>query len=433
MKLTKSLKEKGERLLRKFPNAIEYLGKGEFSVASETGAGRYRVNDMIDRWTCECRFFREEEEICKHIAAVLVRQEHLIDEVQVAEDTIQSVSCTQDWETYDLAQKAELKLFDPLLRDLVANIADPRQTRATGRPRTEFSTDLFCTIRKVASMYSCRRSYGFLERATENEMINFVPNYSISSRLLVRKDVTPILKDLVSFSSLPLAALEDRATVAIDSSGFRTTAYGFYCQEKHGPTRKNIWLKSSILVGCETHGVFRASVTQNNIADVNLFPELLTDALHAGFDIGTAVADKGYLSRLNFNVGSNLGVDVIIPFKSDSIPMAKGSPGWKKMYYLFTLNRDEFDRRYHVRSNVESVFAAIKTKFGETIKSKNPTAQVNEAYCKIIAYNISVVIHEIFKRGISFPYPPDTDTVTSGAHSPYLVRCIGEDNSGSEL
>lgn len=40
-------------------------------------------------------------------------------------------------------------------------------------------------------------------------------------------------------------------------------------------------------------------------------------------------------------------------------------------------------------------------RFGETLKSKNFTAQVNELLAKIIAYNLTVVIHEMFEHGIT--------------------------------
>ena len=36
-----------------------------------------------------------------------------------------------------------------------------------------------------------------------------------------------------------------------------------------------------------------------------------------------------------------------------------------------------------------------KKKFGESVKSKNRVAQENELLCKIIAYNITVLIHEM--------------------------------------
>jgi hypothetical protein len=60
---------------------------------------------------------------------------------------------------------------------------------------------------------------------------------------------------------------------------------------------------------------------------------------------------------------------------------------------------DDFMEHYHKRSNIEATNAAIKRKFGETLKSKNPTAQVNELLAKIIAYNLTVVIHEMYETG----------------------------------
>lgn len=54
----------------------------------------------------------------------------------------------------------------------------------------------------------------------------------------------------------------------------------------------------------------------------------------------------------------------------------------------------------HKRRNIEATNAAIKRKFGETLKSKNPVAQVNELLAKIVAYNLTVVIHEMHENGI---------------------------------
>ena len=82
---------------------------------------------------------------------------------------------------------------------------------------------------------------------------------------------------------------------------------------------------------------------------------------------------------------------------------------WKKAYHFFQLHREEFDEYYHKRSNVESTIGAIKQKFGETLKSKNRVAQENELLCKILAYNITVLIHEMFESGIT----PDFLTLKS--------------------
>jgi len=65
------------------------------------------------------------------------------------------------------------------------------------------------------------------------------------------------------------------------------------------------------------------------------------------------------------------------------------------------LKQEKFLQYYHKRSNVESTFAAIKKKFGETLKSKNKVAQENELLCKFIAYNLTVVIREMHELGIN--------------------------------
>ena len=56
---------------------------------------------------------------------------------------------------------------------------------------------------------------------------------------------------------------------------------------------------------------------------------------------------------------------------------------------------------YHKRSIIKSTNAAVKRKFGETQKSKNPTPQVNELLANILACNLTVVIHEMYENGIN--------------------------------
>ena len=71
------------------------------------------------------------------------------------------------------------------------------------------------------------------------------------------------------------------------------------------------------------------------------------------------------------------------------------------MYHYFQLNRDDLMDHYHKRSNIEATNSIIKCKFGETLKSKNSTFQLNELWAKIVAYNLIVVIHEMYKNGIN--------------------------------
>ena len=65
------------------------------------------------------------------------------------------------------------------------------------------------------------------------------------------------------------------------------------------------------------------------------------------------------------------------------------------MYYYFMYNRLDFMEHYHMRSNIESAFSMIKGKFGDAVRSKCDTGQVNEALCKVLCHNICVLIHAI--------------------------------------
>jgi transposase len=203
---------------------------------------------------------------------------------------------------------------------------------------------------------------------------------------------------LLRASARPLAGIE--TTFAIDSTGFRTTSFGAYLTEKHGAKRQNIWLKAHLCAGVKTHIISDAIVTDANGADAPQLPALV-QATSEGFIMSEVSADKAYSSRANHEAIVAAGAMPYIPFKSNATGRSHGgSLLWTKAFHLFQANRDEFDAHYHKRSNVESANSAIKRKFGETLKSKNRVAQENELLCKLIAYNLTVVIHEMHENGI---------------------------------
>jgi hypothetical protein len=43
----------------------------------------------------------------------------------------------------------------------------------------------------------------------------------------------------------------------------------------------------------------------------------------------------------------------------------------------------------------------IKSNFGERLKSKTETAQVNEALCKVLCHNLCVVIQSMYELNIT--------------------------------
>lgn len=70
-------------------------------------------------------------------------------------------------------------------------------------------------------------------------------------------------------------------------------------------------------------------------------------------------------------------------------------------YGYFMFHHEEFLQHYHKRSNVETVFSMIKSKFGDALRSKSDTAQENEALCKVLCHNIYCLIQAIYELNIA--------------------------------
>jgi len=210
--------------------------------------------------------------------------------------------------------------------------------------------------------------------------------------------MTPILHELVTLSALPVAGIE--VDFSVDSTGFRTNTFSAYCEDKYGKTKEHHWVKAHLCAGVKTNIVAAVAITDGNGADSPQFGPLVKKTA-TGFTINEVSADMAYSSRNNLDIVGSIGAASYVPFRKNATGRAGGSALWKKMYHYFQLNRDDFMEHYHKRSNIEATNAAIKRKFGETLKSKNPTAQVNELLAKIIAYNLTVVIHEMYENGIN--------------------------------
>jgi Transposase DDE domain. len=307
----------------------------------------------------------------------------------------QNISPPGKWTCYNNSQINEIELFEEFLYDLVNTVEN--EENGFGRPKTPIQDLLYCSIQKTYNQLSLRREQTVLRRAAQNNKISCVPGINGVSAFLNRPEVTPVLRELLRLSASPMASIEEN--FAVDSSGFRTTTYSEWCKEKHRTGKKNEWLKAHISTGVITNIVADMVVTGGHSADTIEFIPLMEGTLET-FDVKRVTGDKGYLSRKNYDMGKIHGFEVFIPFKSNVTGKQRGSKAWFDAFYFFKNHEDEFMKIYHERSNVEATFGAIKKKMGDSLKSKNRTAQINELYCKIIAYNITMVIRGMYLNGI---------------------------------
>lgn len=78
------------------------------------------------------------------------------------------------------------------------------------------------------------------------------------------------------------------------------------------------------------------------------------------------------------------------------------------MFHYFNLHREEFLTHYHKRSNVETTFSMIKSKFGQRLRGKSLTAQINEALCKVLCHNLCVLIQAIHELNVQVSFGAET-------------------------
>jgi len=309
-----------------------------------------------------------------------------------------TASYAQNWGAYSRAQCREKELFTELLADLCRKVEEPEQK--IGRPRHRLSEMLFCSAFKVYSLFSGRRFTSDMKSARERGHISKVPHYNSVFNYLRKKELTPLLDGLITESSLPLASIE--SDFAADTSGFATSTYGRWYDHKYSGegkyTRHRQWVKAHLMVGVKTNIVTAARLTKGTRYDSPEFPSLVDDTAR-NFAVREVSADKGYSSKANLECVRDVGGVPYIPFHKNVSGKPRGSLYWADMFRYFKANKEEFMRHYHKRSNVETVFAMIKGKFGPHVRSRDRTAQFNEVLCKILCHNICVLIQEMHEMG----------------------------------
>ena len=369
-------------------------------VPSQSGHGKYTVCPDPENPFCSCPDHEETGGKCKHLYAV----EFTMTRDKTPDGTVvetRSITFTekkvyrQDWPAYNLAQIEEKRRFVTMLQDLCRGLADPPQTGA-GRRRTPMADMIFASVFKVYSTVSSRRFGTELAEAHEKGLVSKKIHPVMIGSFLESELLTPVLHQLIAASARPLRAIESE--FAVDSSGFSTSRFVRWFDEKYGCQRSGReWVKCHLACGVKTHIVTAVCILDKNAADSPQFGPLVR-ATAENFNVGEVSADKAYLSAENMEAVADCGGTPFIAFKENSTGGMGGL--FEKMFHFYSMNRDEYMARYHKRSNVESVFSMVKAKFGDHVRSKVDVAMTNEVLCKLLCHNICCVIMSQVELGI---------------------------------
>jgi len=223
------------------------------------------------------------------------------------------------------------------------------------------------------------------------------------NRYIASPNLSPIIKSLIEVSATPLRTVESQ--FAADSSGFSTCRFDRWFDHKWGKEKsQRRWLKAHIMCGVKTNIIISVEITPSNVHDSPMLPGLLDNTAER-FNMAEVSPDKAYLSDANLRDIESHGAHPYIPFKSNTA--GKGSPMWGRLHAYSILNEESFNAHYHRRSNVETTFSMVKGKFGDSVRSKSETGQINEILLKILSHNVCVLIQEMHELGITPTFEPE--------------------------
>ena len=317
----------------------------------------------------------------------------------------------QDWPNYKLAREYEKEFFQLLLSDLMDQVCEPDYT--FGRPRHRLSDVLKAMAIKVRGRMSTQRTKSDIRDAYRLGYLERVPGSNTIIDYFNLPELTPILSECIEFTASVLRPYE--TDFAVDSSGFRTTNYMRWLEEKHGKKGKldaddederlverksREWLKVHMVVGTNTQTVTGVSVLGWRSSDYKQFIPLF-ERVTKLFDVQRITGDGAYAGYDNFNAAKKWRATAYTPFHHLHVrPADSDQSAWARAYRMYYDQFDEWFPLYHRRSLVETAYSTIKRLFGETIRSKKHVAQVNELLLKVLCHNIIVLIHEIFEMDI---------------------------------
>lgn len=109
--------------------------------------------------------------------------------------------------------------------------------------------------------------------------------------------------------------------------------------------------------------------------------------------LGRVLADKGYLSRKNFQFVYDKKGALFAPFKSNSTASPKSHPAWKFAFNLWKKFNTIYISIYHQRSKIESIFHALKERYGDKLYGKSVSSRRKEMALRFIAYNVRLLLY----------------------------------------
>lgn len=206
---------------------------------------------------------------------------------------------------------------------------------------------------------------------------------------------------LREFNSLLLKELINRKlNIILDASGIRIIGRSiWYCLRIKKLIHKRECDKVHLAVCADLLLILNWRITKWRKNDSPFF-KILLDSFKL---LGLVFADKGYLSRKNFQLVADKKGALFCPFKKGNTANPDGYPAWKFAFNLYKKCNWIYMSIYHQRSKIESVFSALKKRYGDKLYCKKANMRRKEMALRFIAYNLRIMIYYRYAKENNLP------------------------------
>jgi transposase len=307
---------------------------------------------------------------------------------------------TRNEALYNLAQENEVFIFFEYLPRVVSFVCkNDSLWKGVGAPPAELYDVLMNLSIKQYFGRSLRRSIGLIKAMKKAFRLYFrLLCFKTLDNYLNNPCVRKYLDKIIRYTSNPLKFIEKN--FATDKTGERTnTRSSWYMIRCNKTVQKRDHLNVHITVGCELHPVVAFTAMVKEGKDNIIFRKHIK-TVDMDFNADIHSGDSVYLSRENCTAVESVNAKPRFHLKKGLTKKQKGHPAWRRMLQFAEENPQQYDKEYHIRSNVECTNKAKKQKFGDYVLCRNDTAKEQESELTWSAYNFSVLSRAYYELGI---------------------------------
>jgi len=271
----------------------------------------------------------------------------------------------------------------------IAMLLKPTEHKQRGKKPYDYRILLVLCILRIMQ----RLSYEDYERIMRTDMricvllgIEILPSKSTIQRVMKHLKFSLIIqfnRELIG------CIIKRKINVIIDSTGIRCIGRSvWYCIKIKKNIKKRDCDKIHAVVESNLLLILNFRITKWNRNDCPFLIKLLKPFKL----LGLVFADKGYLSRKNFQFTVDRKGALFCPFKSNSTAKPNSNPAWKFAFNLWEKCNWIYMNIFHQRSKIEAVFSSVKKRYGDSFKCKRKTMRRKEVALRFIAYNVFVML-----------------------------------------